>query len=55
MNLFNISNCHSFLLHLLQYNGTSDGPYSVYTGTEDITKTAIIENYKNKRYCNIVE
>ncbi|NWU33907.1 CD36 protein, partial [Hylia prasina] len=31
------------------YNGTSDGPYSVYTGTEDITKTAIIESYKNKR------
>ncbi|NXO18732.1 CD36 protein, partial [Oriolus oriolus] len=31
------------------YNGTSDGPYSVYTGTEDITKTAIIKTYKNKR------
>ncbi|XP_015483426.1 platelet glycoprotein 4 [Parus major] len=31
------------------YNGTSDGPYNVYTGTEDITKTAIIESYKNKR------
>ncbi|NXC09280.1 CD36 protein, partial [Orthonyx spaldingii] len=31
------------------YNGTSDGPYSVYTGTEDISKTAIIESYKNKR------
>ncbi|NXO24271.1 CD36 protein, partial [Cisticola juncidis] len=31
------------------YNGTSDGPYTVYTGTEDITKTAIIESYKNKR------
>ncbi|NXS81718.1 CD36 protein, partial [Erpornis zantholeuca] len=30
------------------YNGTSDGPYSVYTGTEDITKTAIIKSYKNK-------
>ncbi|XP_066038888.1 platelet glycoprotein 4 [Chamaea fasciata] len=30
------------------YNGTSDGPYSVYTGAEDITKTAIIESYKNK-------
>uniref|UniRef100_A0A8C5TKF3 Platelet glycoprotein 4 n=1 Tax=Malurus cyaneus samueli TaxID=2593467 RepID=A0A8C5TKF3_9PASS len=31
------------------YNGTSDGPYNVYTGTEDITKTAIIESYKKKR------
>ncbi|NWR10593.1 CD36 protein, partial [Paradoxornis webbianus] len=31
------------------YNGTSDGPYTVYTGAEDITKTAIIESYKNKR------
>uniref|UniRef100_A0A8D2NVI9 Platelet glycoprotein 4 n=1 Tax=Zosterops lateralis melanops TaxID=1220523 RepID=A0A8D2NVI9_ZOSLA len=31
------------------YNGTSDGPYTVYTGKEDITKTAIIESYKNKR------
>ncbi|NXM07594.1 CD36 protein, partial [Tyrannus savana] len=31
------------------YNGTTDGPYNVYTGTEDITKTAIIESYKNKR------
>ncbi|XP_032915026.1 platelet glycoprotein 4 [Catharus ustulatus] len=30
------------------YNGTSDGPYTVYTGTEDITQTAIIESYKNK-------
>ncbi|NXD33395.1 CD36 protein, partial [Copsychus sechellarum] len=30
------------------YNGTSDGPYTVYTGTEDIAKTAIIESYKNK-------
>ncbi|XP_005039253.1 PREDICTED: platelet glycoprotein 4 [Ficedula albicollis] len=31
------------------YNGTSDGPYTVYTGTEDISQTAIIESYKNKR------
>ncbi|NWY73649.1 CD36 protein, partial [Erithacus rubecula] len=31
------------------YNGTSDGPYTVYTGTEDIAQTAIIESYKNKR------
>ncbi|NXA17751.1 CD36 protein, partial [Ibidorhyncha struthersii] len=31
------------------YNGTSDGLYNVYTGTEDIKKTAIIESYKNKR------
>ncbi|KFO86242.1 Platelet glycoprotein 4, partial [Buceros rhinoceros silvestris] len=43
------------------YNGTSDGLYKVYTGTEDITKTAIIESYKNKRnlsywegYCDMV-
>ncbi|XP_054255931.1 platelet glycoprotein 4 [Indicator indicator] len=43
------------------YNGTSDGLYKVYTGTEDITKTAIIESYKNKRnlsfwegYCDLV-
>lgn len=55
MNLFSISNCYSFFLDLLQYNGTSDGPYNVYTGEEDITKTAIIESYKNKRYQNIVE
>ncbi|NXW00824.1 CD36 protein, partial [Fregetta grallaria] len=31
------------------YNGTSDGLYKVYTGKEDIKKTAIIESYKNKR------
>ncbi|NXK93013.1 CD36 protein, partial [Formicarius rufipectus] len=31
------------------YNGTTDGLYRVYTGTEDITKTAIIESYKNRR------
>ncbi|KFU92731.1 Platelet glycoprotein 4 [Chaetura pelagica] len=31
------------------YNGTSDGLYRVYTGAEDIKKTAIIESYKNKR------
>ncbi|OXB76634.1 UNVERIFIED_CONTAM: hypothetical protein H355_010498 [Colinus virginianus] len=31
------------------YNGTSDGLYRVYTGKEDISKTAIIESYKNKR------
>ncbi|KFP83561.1 PREDICTED: platelet glycoprotein 4 [Apaloderma vittatum] len=31
------------------YNGTLDGLYRVYTGTEDIKKTAIIESYKNKR------
>ncbi|NWS65805.1 CD36 protein, partial [Crotophaga sulcirostris] len=31
------------------YNGTLDGLYKVYTGTEDIKKTAIIESYKNKR------
>ncbi|XP_014738948.1 PREDICTED: platelet glycoprotein 4 [Sturnus vulgaris] len=31
------------------YNGTSDGPYTVYTGTEDITQTAVIQSYKNKR------
>ncbi|XP_062346819.1 platelet glycoprotein 4 isoform X4 [Cinclus cinclus] len=31
------------------YNGTSDGPYTVYTGTEDIAQTAVIESYKNKR------
>ncbi|NWW71688.1 CD36 protein, partial [Climacteris rufus] len=43
------------------YNDTSDGPYNVYTGKEDITKTAIIESYKNKRtlsywegYCDMV-
>ncbi|XP_056372120.1 platelet glycoprotein 4 [Oenanthe melanoleuca] len=30
------------------YNGTSDGPYTVYTGTEDIAQTAIIQSYKNK-------
>ncbi|NWX21900.1 CD36 protein, partial [Aegotheles bennettii] len=31
------------------YNGTYDGLYNVYTGEEDIKKTAIIESYKNKR------
>ncbi|NXW45122.1 CD36 protein, partial [Nyctiprogne leucopyga] len=31
------------------YNGTFDGLYKVYTGKEDIKKTAIIESYKNKR------
>ncbi|NXW58885.1 CD36 protein, partial [Eurystomus gularis] len=31
------------------YNMTLDGLYRVYTGTEDIKKTAIIESYKNKR------
>ncbi|NXL90519.1 CD36 protein, partial [Alectura lathami] len=43
------------------YNGTSDGLYKVYTGKEDISKTAIIESYKNKRnlsywqgYCDLV-
>ncbi|NXN37126.1 CD36 protein, partial [Rhinoptilus africanus] len=43
------------------YNGTLDGLYNVYTGTEDIKKTAIIESYKNKRnlsywegYCDLV-
>ncbi|KFZ51954.1 Platelet glycoprotein 4, partial [Podiceps cristatus] len=43
------------------YNGTFDGLYKVYTGKEDITKTAIIESYKNKRnlsywegYCDLV-
>ncbi|KFW03488.1 Platelet glycoprotein 4, partial [Eurypyga helias] len=32
------------------YNGTFDGLYKVYTGKEDIKKTAMIESYKNKRY-----
>ncbi|XP_075346954.1 platelet glycoprotein 4 isoform X2 [Mycteria americana] len=43
------------------YNGTVDGLYKVYTGKEDIKKTAIIESYKNKRnlsywegYCDLV-
>ncbi|KAM9204335.1 platelet glycoprotein 4 isoform 1-T2 [Mergus octosetaceus] len=43
------------------YNGTYDGLYRVYTGKEDISKTAIIESYKNKRnlsywegYCDLV-
>ncbi|NXQ97319.1 CD36 protein, partial [Sagittarius serpentarius] len=31
------------------YNGTLDGLYKVYTGKEDIKKTAIIESYKNRR------
>ncbi|KFQ37975.1 Platelet glycoprotein 4 [Mesitornis unicolor] len=31
------------------YNETLDGLYKVYTGKEDIKKTAIIESYKNKR------
>ncbi|XP_039579589.1 platelet glycoprotein 4 [Passer montanus] len=39
----------SFVGVFYPYNGTVDGPYSVYTGTEDITKTAIIESYKNER------
>ncbi|NXI38109.1 CD36 protein, partial [Galbula dea] len=43
------------------YNETTDGLYRVYTGVEDIKKTAIIESYKNKRnlsywegYCDLV-
>ncbi|KFQ25875.1 PREDICTED: platelet glycoprotein 4 [Merops nubicus] len=43
------------------YNETLDGLYKVYTGKEDIEKTAIIESYKNKRnlsywegYCDLV-
>ncbi|NXK04094.1 CD36 protein, partial [Herpetotheres cachinnans] len=43
------------------YNGTLDGLYKVYTGKEDIKKTAIIESYKEKRnlsywegYCDLV-
>ncbi|NXH05420.1 CD36 protein, partial [Loxia leucoptera] len=39
----------SFVGVFYPYNGTTDGPYSVYTGTEDIAKTAIIESYKNER------
>lgn len=35
---------------VLQYNGTSDGSYRVYNGKDDISKTAIIDSYKNKRY-----
>ncbi|XP_019399184.1 PREDICTED: platelet glycoprotein 4 isoform X2 [Crocodylus porosus] len=31
------------------YNGTSDGVYKVYNGKDDISKTAIIDSYKNKR------
>ncbi|NXA30721.1 CD36 protein, partial [Eudromia elegans] len=31
------------------YNGTSDGMYRVFTGKDDISKTAMIETYKNKR------
>ncbi|XP_006026688.1 platelet glycoprotein 4 [Alligator sinensis] len=31
------------------YNGTSDGSYRVYNGKDDISKTAIIDSYKNKR------
>lgn len=45
--------CYPFLC-LLQYNGTSDGLYRVYTGKEDISKTAIIESYKNKRYHDVI-
>ncbi|NXF04090.1 CD36 protein, partial [Smithornis capensis] len=39
----------SFVGVFYPYNETNDGLYKVYTGTEDITKTAIIESYKNKR------
>ncbi|NWZ98733.1 CD36 protein, partial [Nesospiza acunhae] len=39
----------SFVGVFYPYNETTDGPYSVYTGAEDITKTAIIESYKNQR------
>ncbi|EMP34808.1 Platelet glycoprotein 4 [Chelonia mydas] len=31
------------------YNGTSDGQYRVFNGKDDISKTAIIQSYKNKR------
>ncbi|XP_053873348.1 platelet glycoprotein 4 [Malaclemys terrapin pileata] len=30
------------------YNGTSDGLYRVFNGKDDISKTAIIQSYKNK-------
>lgn len=41
-------NCYT--LCLLQYNGTSDGQYRVFNGKDDISKTGIIQSYKNKRY-----
>uniref|UniRef100_A0A8C3T5Q7 Platelet glycoprotein 4 n=2 Tax=Chelydra serpentina TaxID=8475 RepID=A0A8C3T5Q7_CHESE len=35
------------------YNGTSDGLYRVFNGKDDISKTAIIQSYKNKSTLSI--
>ncbi|XP_074873427.1 platelet glycoprotein 4 [Carettochelys insculpta] len=35
------------------YNGTSDGLYRVFSGKDDISKTAIIQSYKNKSTLSI--
>ncbi|NXQ41114.1 CD36 protein, partial [Catharus fuscescens] len=48
LNLIPVSALNPTVGVFYPYNGTSDGPYTVYTGTEDITQTAIIESYKNK-------
>ncbi|KAL8220789.1 UNVERIFIED_CONTAM: hypothetical protein K2H54_054873 [Gekko kuhli] len=34
----------------LPYNETLDGLYTVYNGKDDISKTALIQSYKNKSY-----
>lgn len=44
------------------YNGTTDGPYTVFTGKDDISKVATIDrwqyerslNYWNNTYCNMI-
>lgn len=34
---------------LLQYNGTADGIYSVFTGKDDISKVGLIHSWRGKR------
>uniref|UniRef100_A0A8C7F474 Platelet glycoprotein 4 n=1 Tax=Oncorhynchus kisutch TaxID=8019 RepID=A0A8C7F474_ONCKI len=40
------------------YNGTYDGPYSVFTGKNDISKVSIIDSWKvsfwNNTYCDMI-
>uniref|UniRef100_A0A8C7JBC4 Platelet glycoprotein 4 n=1 Tax=Oncorhynchus kisutch TaxID=8019 RepID=A0A8C7JBC4_ONCKI len=40
------------------YNGTYDGPYSVFTGKDDISKVSIIDSWKvsfwNNTYCDMI-
>lgn len=37
------------LVFFIQYNGTFDGSYNVYTGKEDISKVGVIDRWKGER------